>query len=85
MNSLFPKGIYSECANLFGSDEEVVQTSCTEKQEKQEEARNVTCQLFLSSALLAVPHPISSSVSDAEAGAHLPTPNSSEIQILTVA
>lgn len=85
MNSLFPKGIYSQCTNLLGSDEEMVQTSCTEKQGKQEEAINVTCQLFSSLALLAVPHPIASSVSDAEAGAHLPTPHSSEIQILTVA
>lgn len=85
MNSLFPKGIYSQCTNLLGSEEDVVQTSCTPGHEKQEEATNGNSQLLLCPAQLAAPHLTSSSVSDAETKAHLPTPNSSEIQILTVA
>lgn len=85
MNSLFPKGIYSQCANFLGSDEDLVQTSCTSGHEKREEATNSNSQLLLSPAQLAAPHLTSSSVSDVEAEAHLPTPNRSEIQILTVA
>lgn len=91
MNSLFPKGIYSRCANILGSDKEMVQTSCKSGQEKQEEAINSNSQQSSSLVQLAAPHLMSCQVSDAESGSRSVKEvspdlalNDSKIQILTV-